>query len=79
MLSEIMGRHRITQAALAKASNVRPGSIGALYHEQTYAISLSMLASVLHGLEQLTGVPYHAGDLLKVVPQTERKEAARCG
>lgn len=66
VLSEVMGRHRITQTALAKASRVRPGSIGALYRDQTQAISMHMMGRILHGLHELTGVPYTPDDLFRI-------------
>lgn len=65
VLSEVMGRHRIRQAALARVSGLRPGTIHALYHERTTAVSLEVLASLLHGLRVLTGVAYTAGDVFR--------------
>lgn len=66
MLSEVMGRHRISQKALAEASDVRVASIHAMYHERTESVTLVMLASVLTGLRNLTGVSYGVSDLLKI-------------
>ena len=35
VLSEVMGRHRISQTALAQACGLRPATIHALYHDRT--------------------------------------------
>lgn len=62
-LSEIMGRHRMTQSALAASSGLLPATIHDLYHGRTTSITFVGLARLLHGLNRLTGRDYHAGDL----------------
>lgn len=64
-LSEIMGRHRLTQKAVAQASGLRPGTISALYHDQTEAITKTTLSRVIEGLQKLTGMTYDVGDILQ--------------
>lgn len=63
-LSQIMGRHRITQTQLAQASRLRPATVHALYHDRTGTISKYVLARVFMGLHKLTGKEYGVGDLL---------------
>ena len=71
-LSEIMGRHRITQTALAKASGLRPGTISALYHDRTCAITKSALADLIRGLRSLSDMDYDAADVLHFGPVIKR-------
>lgn len=59
-----MGRHRLSQVALARASGLRPATLSALYHDRTNSISKATLARLLEGLRKLTGRAYRAGDLL---------------
>lgn len=67
-LSEIMGRHRIKQTELARASELRLATVGALYHDQTDALSKRVVARVLMGLRDLTGQQYTVGDLFHFTP-----------
>lgn len=67
-LSEIMGRHRIKQTELARASELRLATISALYHDQTDALSKRVVARVLMGLRDLTGQEYTVGDLVHFTP-----------
>lgn len=68
-LSELLGRHRLSQSALARASRLQPGTISALYHDRTDSISLVTLAKIVSGLRVLTGQPYTAADLLRYHPE----------
>ncbi|WP_217449187.1 helix-turn-helix transcriptional regulator [Deinococcus sp. JMULE3] len=61
-----MGRHRLTQTALAQANGLRPATISALYHDRTDAIAKGTLTRLLAGLHHLTGVPYQVGDILQL-------------
>ncbi len=67
-LSEIMGRHRIKQTDLARASELRLATVSALYHDQTDALSKRVVARVLMGLRDLTGQQYTVGDLFHFTP-----------
>lgn len=64
-LSEIMGRHRLTQSALSTASGLRVGTISALYHDRTDSVSKATLTKLIRGLRVLTGTPYDVGDLFR--------------
>lgn len=64
-LSEIMGRHRLTQSALSTASGLRVGTISALYHDRTDSVSKVTLTKLIRGLRVLTGKPYDVGDLFR--------------
>lgn len=63
-LSELMGRHRIKQRALAEAAGVRPAAINALYHGKRERVNMDQLAAILDGLNMLTGQQYGVADLL---------------
>lgn len=67
-LSEVMGRHRIKQRQLAEVANVRPAAINALYHGERDRVDVQQLASILDGLNSLTGEHYTVADLLKYTP-----------
>lgn len=64
-LPEVMGRHRVKQAALAEAAGLRYATVNALYNGKTERVDFSTLAAVLDGLNSLTGQSYTAADLLE--------------
>ncbi|GAA5533399.1 helix-turn-helix transcriptional regulator [Deinococcus aluminii] len=64
-LPELMGRHRIKQAALADAAGLRYATVNALYNGKTERVDFDTLAAVLDGLKALTGQRYTVGDLLE--------------
>lgn len=69
-LSEVMGRHRIKQRQLADVAKVRPAAINALYHGDRDRVDVQQLASILDGLNSLTGEHYTVADLLEYTPGT---------
>ncbi|CAM4059512.1 helix-turn-helix transcriptional regulator [Deinococcus marmoris] len=66
VLSEVMGRHRVSQTALAQATGLRPATIHALYHDRTSSVTWDVLARLLMGLHALTHEPYEMGDLFRL-------------
>ena len=66
VLSEVMGRHRISQTALAQACGLRPATIHALYHDRTSSVTWDVLARLLMGLQALTHEPYEMGDVFRL-------------
>ena len=66
VLSEVMGRHRVSQTALAQACGLRPATIHALYHDRTNSVTWDVLARLLLGLQALTGEPYDMGDVFRL-------------
>ncbi|GGO38352.1 helix-turn-helix domain-containing protein [Deinococcus humi] len=66
VLSEVMGRHRINQTALAQASGLRPATIHALYHDRTTSVTWDVLARLLVGLQTLTNEAYEIGDVFRL-------------
>jgi DNA-binding Xre family transcriptional regulator len=67
-LPEVMGRHRVKQAALAQAAGLRYATVNAFYNGKTERIDFETLAALLEGLNTLTGETYTTADVLKYVP-----------
>lgn len=76
-LPEVMGRHRVKQAALAEAAGLRYATVNAFYNGKTERVDFSTLAAVLDGLNNLTGENYTAADLLEYTPSTPAESDAR--
>lgn len=66
-LSEILGRHRISQRQLAQRAGLRTATVSALYNERVKGVEFGTLAAIVNALQELTGQPYTAADLLEVV------------
>lgn len=78
-LPEVMGRHRVKQAALAQAAGLRYGTVNAFYNGKTERIDFETLAALLEGLNTLTGEAYTAADLLKYVPSDQQPALTAAG
>ena len=62
LLSARLGERRWTQAELAAKANIRPGTIGKMYHEMSDRISLHELDKICHVLEcDITDILVRAG------------------
>lgn len=70
-LPEVMGRHRVKQAALAEAAGLRYATLNALYNGRSKGVDFDTLASILDGLRTLTGQTYTVADLLEYQPAGE--------
>ena len=42
-LSDLLGKHKMTQAALARATNIRPVTISKMYYEESKRLDISQL------------------------------------
>ena len=42
-LSDLLGKHKMTQAALARATNIRPATISKMYYEESKRLDISQL------------------------------------
>lgn len=42
-LSNLLGKHKMTQAALARATNIRPATISKMYYEESKRLDISQL------------------------------------
>ena len=45
-LSNLLGKHKMTQKALADATNIRPATISKMYYEETKRIDINQLNSI---------------------------------
>lgn len=50
MLSALLGERRMTQADLARKTNIRPSTINEIYHEMTDRINLEYLDLICEAL-----------------------------
>lgn len=78
-LPEVMGRHRVKQATLAEAANLRYATVNALYSGKTRRVDFDTLASILDGLNNLTGENYTVADLLKYAPGEKERPLSAAG
>ena len=45
-LSDLLGKHKMTQKALADATNIRPATISKMYYEETKRIDINQINSI---------------------------------
>lgn len=73
LLSTRLGERRWTQADLARATGIRPNTIGELYHELADRVSLEHLDLICEALG------CEVSDLIKHEPNIEPRTKARNG
>ena len=66
-LSDLLGKHKMTQSALAKATNIRPATISKMYYEESKRLDISQLNHICQVFN--CGI----SDLLEYVPDVEKK------
>ncbi len=64
-LSEVMGRHRVSQAELIRRAGIRPNTVSSLYHEKAKRLRLENLNKLCRVLN------CQVSDLLEYVPDEE--------
>lgn len=45
-LSDLLGKHKMTQKALANATNIRPATISKMYYEEIKRVDIKQLDSI---------------------------------
>lgn len=65
-VSELLGRHKMTQKSLSEKTGIRPGTVSALYHETVKRLEIEHLDKLC---EVFNCQP---GDLLEYVPDKEK-------
>lgn len=45
-LSDLLGKHKMTQKALADATKIRPATISKMYYEETKRIDINQINSI---------------------------------
>ena len=54
-VSELMGRHKMSQKELAELTGIRPATISALYHEEIKRIEIAQINSLCTALKCTPG------------------------
>ena len=66
-ISELLGRHKMTQKDLSEKTGIRPGTISALYHETIKRLEIEHLEKLC------TALNCQPGDLFEYVPDKEEE------
>ena len=66
-LSDLLGKHKMTQSALAKATNIRPATISKMYYEESKRLDISQLNHICQVFN------CEISDLLEYVLDVEKK------
>ncbi|MFZ5591824.1 MAG: helix-turn-helix domain-containing protein [Bacillota bacterium] len=66
-VSELLGRHKMTQKELSQKTGIRPGTVSALYHETIKRLEIEHLDKICAALN------CQPGDLFEYIP-TAREE-----
>ena len=66
-LSDLLGKHKMTQKALATLTHIRPATISKMYYEETKRVDISQLNNICHAFNS------EISDLLEYIPDDERK------
>ncbi|CAA7602445.1 Cro/C1-type HTH DNA-binding domain protein [Acididesulfobacillus acetoxydans] len=61
-LSDLLGKHKMTQRALTMKTGIRPGTVSKLYHETTQRLEVDHLNEICKTLD------CQPGDLLEYIP-----------
>ena len=67
-LSELLGKHKMTQSALAKLTKIRPATISKMYYEEVKRLDINQLNSICSVFE------CEISELLEYVPDTKDEE-----
>lgn len=65
-LSELLGKQKMTQAALAKATNIRPATISKMYYEESKRLDISQLNRICNVFN------CEISDLIEYVPDNKQ-------
>lgn len=66
-LSDLLGKHKMTQSALAKATHIRPATISKMYYEESKRLDISQLNHICQVFN------CEISDLLEYIPDVEKK------
>ena len=66
-LSDLLGKHKMTQSALAKAAKIRPATISKMYYEESKRLDVSQLNRICSVFE------CEISDLLEYIPDNKHK------
>ena len=66
-LSDLLGKHKMTQKALAEEANIRPATISKMYYEESLRIDIRHLDNICKAFD------CEISDLLEYIPDNENK------
>ncbi|CDE96849.1 putative transcriptional regulator [Clostridium sp. CAG:567] len=66
-LSDLLGKHKMTQKSLADATHIRPATISKMYYEETKRIDVQQLNNICKVFN------CEISDLLEYIPDTKDK------
>jgi len=64
-LSDLLGKHKMTQKALAEETKIRPATISKMYYEESKRIDIKHLNSICKAFD------CEISDLLEYIPDAE--------
>ena len=64
-LSNLLGEHKMTQRALAKATNIRPATISKMYYEEVKRIDIRQLNNICKAFN------CEISELLEYIPEED--------
>lgn len=66
-ISELLGKHKMSQAALARATNIRPATVSKMYYEESKRLDISQLNRICNVFN------CEISDLLEYIPDDKHK------
>lgn len=67
-LSDLLGKHKMTQKALADLTHIRPATISKMYYEETKRVDISQLNSICSAFN------CEISDLIEYIPDKPDKK-----
>lgn len=66
-LSDLLGKHKMTQSALASITHIRPATISKMYYEEVKRIDVRQLNSICKAFD------CEISELLEYIPDSKKK------
>ena len=66
-LSDLLGKHKMTQKALAELTHIRPATISKMYNEETKRVDIQQLNKICQAFN------CEISDLLEYIPDSHSK------
>ena len=66
-LSDLLGKHKMTQAALARSANIRPATISKMYYEESKSLDISQINRICKVFD------CEISDLFEYIPDDEKR------
>ncbi len=66
-LSDLLGKHKMTQKALAEITHIRPATISKMYYEETKRVDINQLNNICSAFH------CEISDLLEYIPDEKNR------